>query len=78
MNGGHGADGVAIARSKYRASFTDFLYKYFDVAMAMKRREWWLAANILQQLLLMEANDYKLHQKYAQCLAYLYVLHYIH
>ena len=37
----------------------------------MDRREWWTAANILQQLIRMEPDDYDLYEKYAKCLSYL-------
>eukprot|EP01084_Bolivina_argentea_P133205 235060_1 len=56
---------------EYKQCFQDFAWKYCDTYIAMKKNDWWIAANMLLQLMDMEKHDYELHQKYAKCLSYL-------
>ncbi len=60
--------------AKFGDCFKDFAWKYGDVCTAMRRSEFWIAANILTQLINMEENDDELHAKYAKCLRYFVLL----
>ena len=47
------------------------MYKWHDIQTSIVRRNNWTAANLLFQLLLMEANDYEIYMELGRCFSYL-------
>ena len=56
---------------EYKDCYIDFASKYYDISLAMKDRDHWIAANYLQQLLIMSPNDGDLYCMMGKSLSYL-------